>query len=60
MATARLYVKIKVAWWFRVYAYGVVFLAEVFGLQPDPEKVNFWVKKAIKKHLVVVRENADQ
>lgn len=48
MAISKLTLKVKVAWWFKYYAFGVILLNHPFGLDPNWEKVDYWTRKACK------------
>lgn len=50
MATVTLQAKVKIAWWWKFYAYGVITMARLTGMQPDSEKVGYWFKKAVTIH----------
>lgn len=41
-------VLIKLAWWLKWYLRGVVFVASVTGLRPNPKRVGYWVARAAK------------
>jgi hypothetical protein len=43
-----LMITIKFAFWFRFYTYGLVFFSAITGTQPDPQKVEYWISKAIR------------
>lgn len=36
-----------VAWWFRWYLSGVLLVARLTGLQPDPQRVGWWLTRAV-------------
>ena len=42
-----LFVKIKIAWWFRYYLIGLVFLCRFMGAEPDEKRIEYWLRKAI-------------
>lgn len=48
MATNQITVSIKLAWWLKWYLRGVVFVALLSGLQPDPKRVGYWVARAVE------------
>jgi len=47
MKTCSITVSIKLAWWLRAYLRGVGFISELTGLEPDPEKVSWWVERGV-------------
>jgi len=48
MANGNLIVKVKMAWWFKPYLYGIATMAAITGAEPDWDRVNYWVKRAMK------------
>ncbi|WP_167670682.1 hypothetical protein [Allopusillimonas ginsengisoli] len=40
-------IKLRVAWWFRWYLFGVLTMAQLTGLQPDPQRVGRWLARAV-------------
>ncbi|SDE70175.1 hypothetical protein [Pseudomonas extremaustralis] len=40
--------KITMRWWLRVYLDCVVFTANITGLNPDWDKVRYWVGRGMK------------
>jgi hypothetical protein len=42
-----LVITIKFAFWFRFYVYGLRFVSSITGTQPDPDKVKYWIRRAI-------------
>lgn len=44
--TGKLYV--RVAWWFRVYYFGLLTFCAITRLQPDYQRVEYWTRRAIK------------
>lgn len=47
MAKITIRATLHVAWWWKWYAFGVLLLSDVTGLEPDPDKVNYWAKRAV-------------
>lgn len=52
MAQSRLMVRISLRWWLPLYIEGVRLMSEMTGLEPDPAKVAYWVRKVIKSTVV--------
>ena len=49
MAVGTLTVKISIAWWFKaVYLPLVLGGAAITGLEPNMEKVSWWIARAVK------------
>ncbi|EGH43289.1 MULTISPECIES: hypothetical protein [Pseudomonas syringae group] len=48
MAKVDLIVSVKVCWWLRAYLYGVALMSDFTGLDPDPGKVGFWLKRGVR------------
>lgn len=46
MAKVTIRATIKVAWWWAYYSACVRFMADVTGMQPNPERVHYWASKA--------------
>jgi hypothetical protein len=44
----KLYIEVKIAWWLKLYLFGVVMTALLTKLEPDWIKVHLTVSKAIK------------
>jgi hypothetical protein len=51
MAKVTLTARITYAWWWKPYCYGLMATAWLTGLDPDPEKVGYWLKKAATIHI---------
>jgi hypothetical protein len=47
MASITLNFRIKVAWWWKWYAFGVVVVARLMGTEPDLDKLEDWAQRAI-------------
>ncbi|WP_368648978.1 hypothetical protein ABRY95_13825 [Castellaniella ginsengisoli] len=45
-------VTLRVAWWFRWYWFGVVWMSDITGLAPDMRKVAAWLARATKVEVV--------
>lgn len=41
------HVTLRVAWWFRWYLFGVLIMARLTGLQPDPRRIGWWLTRAV-------------
>lgn len=53
MAThCKIMLKVRVAWWLRLYIYGVTAMCRITGLEPDWNKVAAIVRKAVKLDVV--------
>ncbi|WP_286792187.1 hypothetical protein [Marinobacter sp. Hex_13] len=48
----RLSVRVTVRWWVPLYIRGVIFISMITGREPDPVKVEYWVKKGMKTEVV--------
>lgn len=44
--------EVRFAWWLRMYVWGIVFVASTFRLEPDWQKVERVVKRAIRLRVV--------
>lgn len=44
--------RFTVRWWVPLYIEGVCFISMVTGKEPDPAKVDYWLKKGIKTEVV--------
>lgn len=53
MNTGKLCVSIKLAWWFRIYFYGVVFMCLLTGMAQNDERFAYWCKKSMKVKVVL-------
>lgn len=40
--------RLTVAWWLRWYLLGVILMSKLTGLEPDWDKVEVWMDRAIK------------
>jgi hypothetical protein len=47
-----LIVKVKVVWWLPVYLQTLKTLCEITGMEPNMERVGYWVSKALKTEIV--------
>lgn len=45
---AQIICTIRFRWWLRVYLDCVVFTSNLTGLEPDWERVNYWVGRGVK------------
>lgn len=52
MAMVTLQAKVKIAWWWKYYAYGVITMARLTGLEPDESKVTAWAKRAVSIQII--------
>lgn len=48
MARVNLVVSVKICWWLRAYLCGVALISDITGLDPDPEKVSFWLRRGVR------------
>lgn len=48
MAISKIRIKVTVAWWWRLYVYGVIFTSMITGLEPDMDKVEAVILKALR------------
>lgn len=48
MVTATVTYKITMRWWLRLYLDCVVFTANAAGLEPDWDRVGYWVRRGMK------------
>ena len=48
MKVCELKVSIKLAWWLRAYLHGVQLISSLTGLNPDPDKIAYWVECGVK------------
>ena len=51
MAKVTLTARVTFAWWWRPYVYGVAFTCWLTGMQPDPERIGYWMKRAARIHI---------
>lgn len=51
MASLTLKCKVTVAWWLKPYFYCLASIAALTGLEPNYERVNYWINKAVKVRL---------
>jgi hypothetical protein len=47
MAASELHVEVRMAWWLMPYIRTVTFLAVMFGIEPNWQRVNYWIRRAI-------------
>jgi len=47
MATTKIIVNIKVAWWLKAYLYGVTLMCELTGRHPDWAKVDRVIRAGV-------------
>tara|TARA_A100000171_G_scaffold51185_1_gene64730 strand:- start:441 stop:605 length:165 start_codon:yes stop_codon:yes gene_type:complete len=52
VARSRLTVRLSLRWWLPFYIEGVRLMSEITGLEPDPAKVAYWVRKGVKTTVV--------
>jgi len=48
MAQTSITLRITMAWWWKPYVYGMATMAAITGREPNWERVNVWVKRAMK------------
>lgn len=56
MSNVTLQAKVKIAWWWKYYAYGVITMARLTGLEPDESKVTAWAKRAVSIEIIKGRK----
>lgn len=49
---ARVKLRVYMAWWWRYYARGVAAMTALTGLQPDPDKVRAWARRAVRVKVI--------
>jgi len=47
MSRRPIHATLRVAPWFRWYLFGVLLVARLTGLQPDPQRVGWWLSRAV-------------
>jgi len=52
MASSSITVRIRVAWWLHWYVGSVAMFARLPGMEPDPVKVEYWVRRACRVQVV--------
>ena len=53
---AKLYVKIRFAWWLDYYIAVLVFMCRLFGTMPNDEKLEKVIRFAMKKPVITTNE----
>ena len=53
---AKLYVKIKVAWWLRYYLKALIFMCKLFGRMPDGKKLEKIIELAVTETAITTKE----
>lgn len=48
MAASTVTISIRVAWWAKHYITALRLMALMFGMEPNWDRVNYWLNKAIK------------
>lgn len=48
MATSELKITVSLAWWWQAYLYGMACMVYLTGMQPDMEKVQRVIRRAIR------------
>lgn len=43
-----LVIRVRVAWWLRLYLAGVSLMSQITGLEPDDERTARWIRRGIK------------
>ncbi len=46
---------IKLRWWLRLYLAAVLGIAELTGMEPDMDKVEWWIKRGLVLRVMPVR-----
>jgi hypothetical protein len=54
MAKPVIHMRVRWAWWWRAYTYGVAIMANLMQREPDYEKVRYWAGRACKVKIVRV------
>lgn len=49
---AKIEIRVRMRWWCRVYVEGVVFVARLFGLEPDWEKLRRVLERGISYEVI--------
>lgn len=44
--------ELYLAWWYRLYAYGVVLFAYMCDSEPNWERVEYWTSRAVRQRLI--------
>ncbi|QXF03600.1 MULTISPECIES: hypothetical protein [Xanthomonas] len=47
-----LHVRIRVRWWLRYYLYAVCLACMLTGMEPNQERVGWWVRRGVRIKLV--------
>lgn len=47
MESREIVVQLRMAWWFKCYMAGLVFMLRVTGAEPNWDRIDYWVRKAI-------------
>ena len=49
---ARLTLKVRIAWWLKPYFYALATISALTGLEPNYDRVNYWINKAMRLEIV--------
>lgn len=52
MATSEMRITVSLAWWWQPYLYGIATMVFLTGMQPDMEKVQRVIRRAIRVKVV--------
>lgn len=52
MAASTLTLKVSVAWWLKPYCYMLATISALTGMEPDWERVNYWIGRAVRVKVV--------
>lgn len=55
MANVNLVVTIKLAWWLRLYIYGIATMAAITGAEPNWGRVKYWVARGTTAKIKAAR-----
>lgn len=51
MAEGTVTITIRLTWWLRIYLMTIALLCEITGMEPNMDRVGFWIKKGIRLDL---------
>jgi hypothetical protein len=55
MGNVNLVVTIKLAWWLRLYIYGIATMAAITGAEPNWDRVKYWVARGTTAKIKAAR-----
>ncbi|MEO8641860.1 hypothetical protein [Pseudomonas sp.] len=56
MKVANIKVSVKMTWWLRAYLRGVGFACDLTGLEPNMDRVGWWIARGIKVELISTQQ----